>query len=162
MKSIRNLMAVVGLFVAVFALGTVGAMAQTSNSMQFTGTFTLPYAAQWGTMTLPAGEYTLKYGTRPAGPSLVEIAGTAKDSPHGIILVESADNTSATKNSIVCVRDGKSLLVRKLELPAIGEVVSFTMPQSVTLMAQRQQDSVYTLAQGPKLIQRVPVTLSSN
>lgn len=162
MKSNRNLTSVLALFVAVFALGTVGVKAQTVNSTQFTGTFTLPYAAQWGTMTLPAGEYTLKYGTRPAGPSLVEVSGKAEGSPHGMILVASADDTSATKNSIVCIRDGNNLLVRKIELSALGESISFAMPHGVTLMAERQQHGVYMLAQGPELIQRLPITLSKN
>jgi hypothetical protein len=86
MKKIRNLMTFGGLFVAVLALGTTGARAQRLYSTQFAGTFTIPFEVQWGTMTLPAGEYTLSYGIQRSGANLVEIAGKAKGSPHGVIL----------------------------------------------------------------------------
>lgn len=160
MKTIRSLMIMTGLLLAIFTLGPAGARGQVLDSAHFKGTFNLPVAARWGTMNLPAGEYTLRYGTLPAGPTLVEIAGKAKGSPRGVILVGPIDPTSAKKNSIVCIREGNSLLVRELELPAIGESVRFPMPRGITLVAQKRSHGKYTLAQASNLIQRVPVIVS--
>ena len=62
MKTIRSLMTLAGLFLVLFALSATGAKAQNLSSASFSGNFTLPVAAQWGEMTLPAGNYTLGVG----------------------------------------------------------------------------------------------------
>ena len=164
MKTIRSLMTLVGLSVVFLALSAIGARAQQAGSLStttFSGSFTLPNEAQWGHMTLPAGDYSLYYGRLFAGGvNWVNIVGKAKGSPHGLIVVESNERTSATKDSLICIREGNSLLIRKLELPAIGESVSFAMPHGMEFMAQRQNHGKYTLAEAPVLIQRVPVTLN--
>lgn len=160
MKTIQNTFSILGLFVAIFVLGAGGAKAQILTSPDFTGTFTLPVQAEWGSMTLPAGKYTLKYGLLDGGADVMEIAGEAKGSPRGTIMVVPTNQTMATKNSLVCVRDGNTLVVRKIELSAIGESFNSAMPRGATLVAQRQSHGEFTLAEGPSLIQRIPVTLS--
>lgn len=67
MKAIRNLMTLAGFSLVLFALGAPGARGQIANPAQFAGTFTLPIDAQWGAVTLPAGNYTLRYGTQGKG-----------------------------------------------------------------------------------------------
>ena len=45
--------------VVVAALGIAG----TASAQVVEGKFTLPFEARWGSMVLPAGQYTLKVGT---------------------------------------------------------------------------------------------------
>jgi hypothetical protein len=162
MKTIRRLTILAGLSMAVLALGVTGAKAQQGPSLSVTnlhGTFTLPLDAQWGRMTLPAGTYTFQYGSIN-GSNYVEVEGATKGSPHGLINVQQPGSTSAEKNAIVCVRAGDALVVRALEMPAIGQAANFAMPRGAQLTAQRRIGSANKLlAEAPMLIQRVPVTL---
>jgi hypothetical protein len=138
MKTIRNLAILSGLFLALFALAATGARAQVgqgASTINFIGAFTLPSDAQWGTMTLPAGEYTLNYGNR-YGSYSVEVRGTAKGSPHGRILAGPLGQTSATKNALNCVREGDVLYVRALEMPDIGESAKFKLPHGVEVRSK--------------------------
>ena len=165
MKSIRNLVTLIGLSVMLFALGVSGAKAQEGPGLSmtnFAGTFTLPSEAQWGRMTLPAGDYSLYYGSyTDGGPSVVEIVGKGNASPHGFIFAQQPERTSAGKNAIVCVREGDTLIVRALQMAAIGQSASFAMPTGAQLTAKVHNGSTKTLlASAPMLIERVPVTLN--
>jgi hypothetical protein len=165
MKTIRNMMTVVGLSMVLFALGVAGAKAQQGQGLVVTdaaGTFTLPMDAQWGKMALPAGDYSLYYGrVAGGGPSMLEVVGNAKGSPHGFILAQTHNPTSATKSSIVCVREGDTLIVRALEMASVGKTIFFSLPHGAQLTAHRQNKRTYELADGPMLIQRVPLTLNA-
>ena len=156
-------MTLAGLIVAVFALSTTGANAQSLMRSSFAGTFTISHEAQWGKLTLPAGTYNLYYGSlNDAGVKVVEVAGKAKGSPHGVVLVVGKDETSAAKNSLVCIREGDALIVRRLEMPAIGTSAQFSMPRGARLVAQNAKHTGYTqLAEAPMLFERVPVTFNA-
>jgi hypothetical protein len=132
MKTIRNLMILSGLCLVLFALTATGARAQTFASTSLTGTFTLPVETHWGAMTLPAGDYTLRYGMPfRGGIYAVTVAGKAEGSPRGMILPRARDDASGGKNVLNCIREGDTLFVRALELPAIGESVHFRIPHGV-------------------------------
>jgi hypothetical protein len=166
MKNTRNLAAMVGLSVMLFALGVTGAKAQQSQGLSVTdfgGTFTLPHDAVWGKMTLPAGDYSLYYGQlSDGGIKVVEVVGKTEGSPHGFILAQMPNPTSAMKNGIVCVREGNSLVVRALEMSAIGESVNFRLPHGARLTARNANHNGYMqLAEAPMLIERIPVTLNA-
>ena len=164
MKSIRNLMTLAGLSVVLLALGTTGVKAQVVqglSTINFTGTFTLPNYAQWGTMALPAGDYTFNYGNR-YGFYFVEVRGTAKGSPHGVILVAGKSDTSAAKNQLICVREGNGLVVRALDMPQIGTAANFALPRGTKLTAQKGNHNGYTqLAEASMRIERIPVTMNA-
>ncbi|HEV2245063.1 MAG TPA: hypothetical protein VGW37_00290 [Terriglobia bacterium] len=162
MKTIRGLMTLAGLSVMLLALGATGAKGQANYSTRFAGTFTLPFEAQWGRMTLPAGDYALQYGLNEIGHGLVLVRGAAKGSPYGSIMAGPLGETSAKQNAIICVRDGNALIVRALEMPAIGKSVDFALPPGAKLAARNGKHSGYTqLAEAPMLIQRIPVTLNT-
>lgn len=165
MKTIRNFLTLTGLSLALLALGAVGAEAQQARSLSTTvigGSFTLPFEVQWGAVTLPAGDYTVSYGSMSSGgPYLVEVVGKAKGSPHALILASGENHNAATKSSLICIREGNTGIVRALQLSAIGETVFFAMPHGGKLMAHEQHNGKNTLlAEAPMLIQRVPVTLN--
>jgi hypothetical protein len=160
MKTNRSLMTLAGLSVALFALGATGAKAQSLVSVDFAGTFTLPFEAQWGRTILPVGEYSLQYG-RPFAdaPLVVEIQGKEKGSPHVFVLPQGTGSASTTKGALMCVREGNAGIVRRLEMPAIGKSVNFAMPRGAKLMAQNGKHNGYTqLAEAPMLIQRIALT----
>jgi hypothetical protein len=163
MKTIRSLMTLAGLSLVLFALGVTGAKAQVVrglSTINFAGSFTLPNDAQWGTMALPAGDYTLYYGNL-YGSYFVEVRGTAKGSPHGVIFVAGNDQSSATKNQLICVREGNGLIVRALEMPQIGTAAEFALPRGARLTVHRGNHKGYTqLAEAPMLIQRVTVRMN--
>jgi hypothetical protein len=162
MKTIRSLMTLAGLSLVLFALGATGARGQLVYPAHFAGTFTLPSEAQWGAMTLPAGDYTLQYGAQENGHRLVLVRGTARGSPYGMILAGPVDETSASKNAVICVRDGNTLTVRALEMPTIGESVRFALPRGAKLVAHNGKHGGYSqLAEAPMLIQRIPITLNA-
>ena len=163
MKTIRSLMTLAGLTLAVFALSATGAKAQAISAASFSGTFTLPVAAQWGRMTLPAGTYNLNYGwTQGSDVPMLEVTGKAKGSPHGFIIAQTHSGVSVAKNTLLCVREGDALVIRALEMPAIGTAVKFSMPHGARLVAQNTKHNGYAqLAEAPMLIERVPVTLNT-
>lgn len=137
MKNIRNLMMLSGLLLGLFALAVTGARAQGFSSTSFEGTFALPVQTQWGAMFLPAGEYTLRYGMPfKGGTYLVTIDGKAKGSPRGMILPGPRDDVKGAENVLDCVREGNTLYVRALELPAIGESIHFRIPHVVQVRSK--------------------------
>lgn len=163
MKNIRNRVILGGLSIMVFALCATGARAQSLNSTNFAGTFTLPFEAQWGRAALPAGEYSLYYGHLIAGSApMVEVIGKGKTAPHILVLVAAVSDASAKKNALVCVREGNTGVIRTLEMPEIGQAANFRMPRGTQLMAKRSNGGKNVeLAEGPNLIQRIPITLAS-
>jgi hypothetical protein len=162
MKIIRNMVTLAGLFLVVFGLGATGARAQSMRTTHFTGTFNLPFEAQWGNAILPVGQYSLYYGRlSDAGPAMVEVVGKDTWSPHVLIPVQGIDPASGKKSALVCIREGDAGIVRTLELPQIGEAVSFKLPRHTQLMAYQHNGSANKLlAEAPMLIQRVAVTLN--
>jgi hypothetical protein len=143
------------------AFGAAGARAQGLTMTGVGGTFNLPREAQWGAMTLPAGNYTLHFGYAVSGMPVVEVRGTAKGSPQGIFIAQAHNSASGTKNAIVCVRQGDALVVRGLELAAAGESATFALPHGAQLTArQRNANRNIQIAEVPMLIRRAPVNLN--
>jgi hypothetical protein len=163
MKTIRSLMILAGLSLAVLALGAPGAKAWSPEGTEFAGTFTLPFEAQWGSTILPVGEYSLYYRQAHAGgPLIVEVQGKEKGSPHVFILPQGVSDASATKSALVCVREGNGLVIRALEMTQIGTAAYFPLPRGARLTAHNGKHSGYTqLAEAPMLIQRIRVTLNA-
>ena len=137
MKTIRNLMILSGLCLALFALAVTGARAQTLAWTSFTGTFALPLETHFGAMTLPAGDYTLSYGrVLLGGRHMVTVEGQAEGGPRGMILAGPGDDVSAAKDALLCVREGDTLYVRALEMPLIGESAHFRIPHGVEVRSR--------------------------
>jgi hypothetical protein len=162
MKSIRSLATMFGLSLMLAAFGAAGARAQGFTMTGVGGSFNLPLEAQWGSMTLPAGTYTLQYGYAPSGMPVVEVRGEAKGSPQGIIVARAHNNATGTKNAIICVREGDTLAVQGLELAVAGESASFWLPRGARLTArQGNNNGNAQVAEAPMLIQRVPISLDA-
>lgn len=159
MKKTRNLAILAGLCLVLVSMGATNAKAQVLSTASFTGTLTLPYQVQWGQMTLPAGDYVVRYGNEGAGGlQIVEITGKAKGSPHGLVRVLSKHSAEGGENRLTCIRDGNTLIVSALEIPQIGQTVEFSMPHSAQLLARRLNSSKKVrIAERQKGIERIPV-----
>lgn len=162
MKTIRRVLTLVCLSLLFPALAATVAKAQSisAQATEFSGSFTLPFETQWGSITLSAGEYTLDYGRTidPAGMYAVAITAKEDGGGHGVLLVAGRGQARARANSLVCVREGNTLIVTGLELPAIGESVTFKMPKSAQLMARKKGAHATTqLAEAHMLIERLPI-----
>jgi hypothetical protein len=159
MKTIRKIAIVVGVSLALFALGATGARAQAIESPGFTGTFTLPAETHWGAMTLPAGAYTLRYGTALSSTYLVTVANKAEESILGMILPKDRENASAAENALICVREGDILFVRGLELPAIGQAAHFKLPHGVEVRSRVKPIAKHKNQKGNSPVAQVPVRI---
>lgn len=162
MKTIQRLTTLAGLSLVLFALGATGARAQAIKTPHFAGTFNLPFEAQWGRATLPAGNYSLYYGRLHDGARMVEVVGKKNHTPHVLILPQGLNDASTTQSALVCVREGNVGIVRALEMPQINQSVKFGMPRGTQLTANRSNGkNNVQIAEGPKLIQRIPVTMNA-
>ena len=165
MKTIRTFMTLAGLCVVLVALGATEASAAVISFPRFTGSFTLPTQAQWGAMTLPAGNYSLYYGQAfNGGTNAVEVVNQADGSVRGMVLVEARNDTSAQRNALVCTREGNLDIVRALDLPALGESLNFALPPGTRVVASLQNHKSNTpLKEEARLYaERVPVAVNQN
>ena len=163
MKMVQSLLTLAKVSLVLWTLGIPGVRAQSLRTANLSGAFTLPFNAQWGAASLPPGEYKLYYGhSYEGGPAMVEVVGKENRAPHAMILAQIVSDATGTKNALVCVREGDAGIIRALELPQIGKAIKFYMPRGARLIAQRHNaNKNVQIAEGPMLIQRIPVTLSA-
>jgi hypothetical protein len=111
-------------------------------------------------MTLPPGNYGLYYGEPfKAGLKVVEVVNKADGSARGVALIRGVSQTSASKNELVCTRDGNMDFVRALDLPVLGESLHFGLPHNMKLTASRQDhNATKPVAELHGLTQRFLVT----
>ena len=111
MKSIRSTM-LSGLALAL--LGTCFT-AGLANAQDYTGKFTLPFAAHWGAATLPAGEYSLRLNQPFYG--MVQL----NQGTHTVaqILSQSANQKESAAPALVVISDGAVRSVREMRLPGV-------------------------------------------
>jgi hypothetical protein len=163
MKTLRNMTIVVGLALVLLGLGATSASAQTLTTTSFGGTFTLPFEAQWGSMTLPAGDYSLFYGhMNGRGAYLVEVAGKGEGGPHGMVIARGRNQAETSENVIVCVREGNKGYIRGLQIGVIGESATFKIPHGVEvrtrIVVENQKHKGNTqIAQASTVVERVPI-----
>lgn len=163
MKTVRNMTILVGLALLFLGLGLTRVNAQTLTTTSFGGTFTLPFEAQWGSLTLPAGDYSLFYGhLNGRGTYLVEVAGKAKGSPHGMVITRGRTQAKTSENEIVCVREGNKGYVRGLQIGVIGESAAFKIPHGVEVRTRivvenQKHKGNNQLAQASTVVERVPI-----
>lgn len=134
------------LFGAVLMLVVLAVPARPQAYLS-SGTFSLPFDAQWGSVKLPAGTYSFDVEDAIHSHQVLVRQGIRYV---GIVPQSefSDDNKTNLQASLLCVRHGSSFSVRALRLPEIGTYY-YATPK------QKNQ----TVAQKPELIQDVPVIL---
>lgn len=136
MKKLRSILIPIAALLMFLPFSSTGAGVQSLYTTQFTGTFTLPFVAQWGRIILPPGEYTLNYGTlNSAGLHAVEVASERDLSIRGWAIPMAKGDVKGTESHLVCVLEGNKVYVRSLELPEMSATLHFPRPHGVRVEA---------------------------
>ncbi len=114
---------------------------------EYEGKFTLAFESRWGRMTLPAGEYTFKLDT-DIHPYTVKVTG--KDGATFVYADGATNDKPGGRSELLLVRRGNKGTIRALHLAPEGLFFTYAVP-----LSERQ-----LVAEGPQLIQRLPVVLS--
>ena len=148
MKTNRSSWMVRNLVLALAAAAIFAGVANAQDTV-YAGNFTLPFEAQWGGLTLPAGTYALTLGYSAAGwdTILIEQGGRKL----GMVMSQSHDQAPSSERSelVVTRADGRAR-IRALHVADLGTDFSYSVPKG----------GARVIASAPELIQRIP--LSSN
>jgi len=146
MNPTKGLTLIKVLFLALLA--TV-ASAGLLSAEDYKGKFTLPVETKWGTATLPAGDYEFKLNTNVA-PYTIKVSGVSgKDGAVFIFAAGVSDASAPGQSTLIIVRRGRNGTVRAFHLAKEGLVFTYGAPKGELL-----------LAEGPQLIQRIPVLIA--
>jgi hypothetical protein len=148
MKTIRHyaLMKYAAFVLLAICFNAALAAAQDAGAV-YRGSFHLPFEARWGTAVLPPGDYTLALNSTTV-PSMVTVRGEKT-----AIMVQAqlmARHTGSDRSALVLVRRAKKGVVRSLYLAEMEIAFHYGLPK----------EERPVLAQGPQLIQRIPVTMT--
>ena len=135
--------AVLALVTACFALA--GPMRRKSRVC-----FILPFEVHWGPAVLPPGNYSFTPLSATPGVLVHTVIVRGENNKASIIMPMEFDYIFSGKNALIVERHGESATVRALRLPDAGLVLYYPAAK-----AQRQ-----VLAQGPVLIQRLPILMA--
>lgn len=131
----------------VLLLLAVFASAGLLSAEDYSGKFTLPVETKWGTATLPPGDYTFKLNIN-VHPFTAKVSG--KDVEAYIFSTGLSEKNPGGESALIIVRRGRNGTVRGLHLAKEGLVFTYAAPKG----------ELPLLAQGPQLIQRIPVVVS--
>lgn len=122
MTAIRNLKFAMNAAFLVLALGmaTSQGMAQTN----YTGKFTLPFEAKWGTTVLKPGNYTISMDSRTPTFKYLVVSGEGKSAIIFADETEYANQTSSHSN-LVLINNGAGFAVRTLDAGEVGLTLNF-------------------------------------
>jgi hypothetical protein len=88
----------------------------------YRGSFTLPFDARWGSTTLPAGEYMLRF--EDVGSRAFLVVKETKSGRDVAFLAPVATNemTSTGQSALLVVNTGNQRVIHSLRLAELGEV----------------------------------------
>jgi len=140
-RMVKNLaLALVGVF--IFA-GAVNAQEPACQ-----GKFTLPFEAQWGGVTLPAGGYAFTLNSTAVGSRVVTVVRDQQKV--AIVMAQGRSKSDSTKASaLIVTRIGGRARIDALHLAEVGDFF-YIAPKAEGLQT----------ASVPQLIQRIPVFTS--
>jgi len=141
MNSTRSFNSVRILLLAVLVAGLSPSLA---SAQEFHGTFTLPFEARWRLATLPAGEYSLILDHREL-KAMVLVSGKGQSPIFVPQIIERRDLPG--NSALIVVRQNGKCQVRALYIAPMGLLLDYYTPEGGERLA----------AQGPVLIQRIPV-----
>ena len=115
------------------------------------GHFTLPADANWGGAVLPAGEYSFSLASAEL-PAVLKI----KSGKRTVALVMAASHNTfkpSQDNALILVRHGSQSSIQVLKLGCIGQAYGYAPPKG---------EKPSLVAQGPQLMQRIPITVAGD
>ncbi len=135
-------------FLGLMALGLLAASLApaTASAHAFKAYFTLPVETVWGQVVMPPGTYSITLDSQ-AFPNLVEIEGK---SVHFLVMPSVVDvGQTSDSSKLYLVRTEGRGRIRSLQLGSLGATYWYAPPRGERLIAQ-----------GPELIERLPITRS--
>jgi len=120
------------LFAAISALALFPASALASEA---SGKFTLTREVHWGSIVLPAGDYT--YSLEQRG-SPVLLLRAASGEPGYLVMARTIDSVATESDSLVLQRHGDEWFVSQMVVGSVGEELSFAMPETASASARKK------------------------
>ena len=121
----RHLKLFTKLVVAVLALGALATCGHAQNAYE--GKFTLPFEAHWGSVTLPAGDYT--FALRSASvPYVLHIQGGATNTNTFIMAITADPKVASGHAQLNLVDIAGEQSVQTFEAPELGLTFSYATP----------------------------------
>jgi hypothetical protein len=117
---------------ALLAGGLLGSRANAQSSLaqsEFRGTFTLPYAVQWGKAVLPAGEYLLKF-TGPDMPALLSIRDAKSLRSVTFEITDIREGRCKGESALIIGMRGDQAVVSALRIEELGETFVYPAPRT--------------------------------
>lgn len=148
MKSNRSVTLMNSFGLAVLAVVLCSSLA---SAQRYAGKFTLPVETRWERAVLPAGEYSITLDTTL--PRIFRIQRENKV----VSLIPAFPSSGMAggpvggRSALIGIRNGQTLRIRALSLAELQMTLYFVLPKAESsLVAQG----------GPKLIERVPITMT--
>ena len=134
---------------AVLALVTVCFGASLANAQEVQGKFNLPFETHWGNAVLAPGDYSFRLNFSGGSPDYTVLT-REQDQTETIVMASTRSHRSSGKSGLIVERHGNRGTVRSLCLAEEGLVIHYPAAKAQPQLA----------AQGPKLIQRIPILLA--
>jgi hypothetical protein len=102
----------------------------------YKGTFTLPCEVRWGSVTLPAGDYTLRMDSVSA-PRFIYLKGEGKSA----VVLAGVPNPRGSSNhsELVLVETAHGYAVRSLSVGEVGLSLDYAVSQRQTVYASNRE-----------------------
>jgi hypothetical protein len=132
----------------VLTLASAFIFAGVANAQVYKGNFTLPFDAQWGRATLPAGDYSFVLDS-VNGPCIIRVEQGKRSV--AMVMAQSNDVSKPSNHSaLIVTRSGGRARIRALHLAELGTDLYYGAPKA----------EAWEMASAPALIQRIPVSTS--
>jgi hypothetical protein len=132
------------MFAAISVLALFPASAVASEA---SGKFTLTREVRWGSIVLPAGDYT--YSLEQRG-SPVLLLRAASGHPGFLVMARTIESVATESDSLVLQRHGDEWFVSEMVVGSVGEELSFAAPETHPVSAHKKgagPDKIASLSQ---------------
>ena len=136
--------------VMLLAVLAAGLSAGLASAQEVQGKFNLPFETHWGQAVLAPGDYSFRLNFSGGSPDYTVLT-REQDQKETIIMASTRGQSSSAKSGLIVERHGNRGTVRSLRLAEAGLVLFYPMAKPQPEM----------LAEGPKLIQRIPILMAS-
>ena len=131
MVRFTNCIARIGAVSVLLGLFASGAVAEQ-------GRFSLPFDAQWGSVRLPAGEYTLSTSVSLSEPRIITISG--EDRTYYILATNEDLNDESAHNFLTVVNVSGRQFVREFYCGNTGKTFRFAVPKAAKVQLAKTAD----------------------
>jgi hypothetical protein len=128
-------------------IGVLALFPASAVASEASGKFTLTREVHWGSIVLPAGDYT--YSLEQRG-SPVLLLRAASGQPGFLVMARTIDSVATESDSLVLQRHGDEWFVREMVVGSVGEELFFAAPETRSMSAHKKgagPDKIASLSQ---------------